>query len=134
VTCTDIIPQAVEALKLDYFDTALYDFRDEPKKEWIGVYDGILAKAVYVHATQDVFEKSLSSLSLVLKVGGIFCLTFKIGEGEEVETEKLGGERYFKYYRVSELEAIIKKYLQYELVKMSETSDGKWVQVLVKRV
>ncbi len=133
VTCTDVIPQALQSLEVDGFTTYFYDLRDEPKEEWSNLFDGIIAKAVYLHMSQEIFEKSLAYMGTILKVGGIFCLTFKLGVGEEIETRKLGGERYFKYYTQKELEAIVKKYQCYELVDTVTIEDKKWIQILLRK-
>lgn len=132
VFCTDIIPQAIDDLKSDGFDATVCDYRNEPNEEWLGAFDGIIAKAVYLHGTQEEFEKSLSRMGAILKPNGIFCLSFKIGAGEEIETGKLAGTRYFKFYTIEELKEIIGRHPQFELVKTSETSDKKWVQLLLR--
>jgi SAM-dependent methyltransferase len=133
VTCTDIIPQALDQLHHEGFVTSLYDLRNEPKKEWINSFDGIFAKAVFLHATQEQLEKSLDSLSECLKTNGIFCITFKCGVGEEIETDKLGGERYFKYYTKVELEELVQKHTQFELISVTVTSDEKWIQIILQK-
>jgi hypothetical protein len=133
VTCADVIPQALEALELDGFTTYTYDLRDEPRTEWTNSFDGIFAKAVYLHVPQEIFEQSLTRMNSLLKEGGIFCLTFKLGVGEEIETGKLGGERYFKYYSQHELETIIQKHPQFKIIDTSVTSDGKWIQLLLRK-
>lgn len=134
VMCADIIPQALVPLQAEGFETHLYDFRDEVKAEWVNAFDGVLAKAVFLHATQKVFEASLVKIGSCVKEGGVLCLTFKVGEGEEIETAKLRSERYFKYYTPKDLALIIAKYAQFELIDSTETSDGKWIQVLLRRV
>ena len=134
VTCTDIIPQALTSLSEDGFTTSLYDFRDEPHTEWADAFDGILAKAVYHHASQEIFKRSLTSLSKVLCSGGIFCLTFKVGIGEEIETEKLGQERFFKYYTLSELKKILDNHNEYKFINSQTALDGKWIQILMKKL
>jgi SAM-dependent methyltransferase len=131
--CTDVIPVALESLAADGFKTSMYDLRDEPQQEWINSYDGVFAKAVYLHVPQDIFEKSLDQMSTLLKDGGIFCLTFKLGVGEEIETGKLGGERYFKFYTEEELQNIFKKHQQYEFIESAVTDDGKWIQFLLRK-
>lgn len=133
IFCTDVIPQALESLVADGFTTHMYDLRNEPQQEWINSYDGVSAKAVYLHIPQDIFEKSLDQMSTLLKDGGIFCITFKLGVGEEIETGKLGGERYFKYYSEEELENIFKKYEQFEVVSVMTTNDEKWIQFLLRK-
>jgi SAM-dependent methyltransferase len=134
VFCTDVIPRALESLVADGFTTSMYDLRAEPQQEWINSYDGVFAKAVYLHIPQDIFEKSLDQMSDVLKSGGIFCCTFKLGVGEEMETGKLGGERYFKYYTELELENIFKKHQQYEVIETAVTNDEKWIQFLLRKI
>lgn len=134
VTCTDIIPQAIESLRKDGFETSLYDFTDAPANEWVDRFDGILAKAIFLHATQEVFEKSLTTLSKVLRTGGIFCCTFKVGTGEEIETEKLGGERYFKYYTLDDLIKILENHTEYTLINSLTALDKKWIQILIKKL
>lgn len=131
--CTNVIPQAIESLLADGFTTGMYDLRDEPQEEWINSFDGILAKAVYLHVPQEVFEKSLDLMCTLLKDGGIFCLTFKLGVDEEIETGKLGGERYFKYYSEEELKNIFDKHQQFEVVNTLTTNDEKWIQFLLRK-
>lgn len=133
VFCTDVIPQAFESLVADGFTTYMYDLRAEPQQKWVNSFEGVFAKAVYLHIPQDIFEKSLDQMSTLLKDGGIFCCTFKLGVGEEVETGELGGERYFKYYTEEELQNIFQKHRQYEVIKTMVTNDEKWVQFLLKK-
>ncbi len=133
VMCTDVISQALDSLQADGFQTDSYDLRDKPKTEWVHSYDGFFAKAVYLHVTQEMFEDSLSHVITILKDGGIFCLTFKLGVGEEIETGKLRGERYFKYYTEEELRNIFKKHQQFEVVSVITTSDEKWIQFLLRK-
>lgn len=131
--CTDIIPQALKELEQDNFQTSYYDFREKPKTEWFNIFDGVIAKAVFLHATQEVFEKSINNLSEIVKSGGIFCITFKLGEGEEIEREKIGGDRYFKYYSKLDLEQIIAKNSNFKILDIKETEDAKWIQLILKR-
>lgn len=134
VLCTDIIPQALQELEDDNFEVDTFDFRDKVKEEWLGKFDGVLAKAVFLHATQDAFEQALLKVKSLLKESGSICLTFKIGNGEEIETGKLGGDRYFKYYSEQELKDIFSKHSDLEITNVSETEDKKWIQfVLMKK-
>jgi SAM-dependent methyltransferase len=134
VLCTDVIPQALKELRSDNFETDSYDFRDAPKQEWIDVFDGVIAQAVFLHATQETFENGIRNLIKILKEKGIICLTFKIGIGEEIETDKLNGERYFRYYGEQELKDVFAKYEELEILETSTTEDGKWIQfILVKK-
>ena len=107
--CTDVIPQALEELSVDNFKTAMYDFREDPHDSWYDAYDGVLAKAVFLHASQEMFEKALRNISMMVKHQGVTCLTFKVGKGDDIETDKLGGMRYFKLYEEDELMEIIRQ-------------------------
>lgn len=135
VFCTDIIPEAIEELKNDGFDAEYFDFRGEIKDEWVGMYDAVLAKAVFLHATQDIFEKIIDKIKKLLKKRGVICLTFKNGNGEEIETKKLGGERYFKYYTEKDLREIFSKHEDLEILQIDkgfyENSD--WLQIILKK-
>jgi 23S rRNA pseudouridine1911/1915/1917 synthase len=133
VTCTDVIPSALESLQRDGFTTELYDFRDPIKPTWLKSYDAVFAKAVFVHATEEVFKKSLIQLYDTLRDNGIICLTFKIGIGEETENEKLGKERYFKYYEPEELATIILETNKYTIIDTHITSDKKWIQIIIRK-
>ncbi len=133
VLCTDVIPQALQELKDDNFEVDIFDFRNTIKEDWRGKFDGILAKAVFLHAKQNVFEKSLSNLKSLLKEKGFICLTFKIGDGEEVETDKLGGDRYFKYYREQELMDIFLKHSDLKVFNILITEDKKWIQFILEK-
>lgn len=133
VLCTDVIPQALEELNDEGFSTSYYDFRSKPKEEWLRAYDAILAKAVFLHATQADFEEALHHLLSILTKDGVLCLSFKLGEDEELETGKLGGLRYFKYYSQEELTDIFTKY-PLMVLDTAETSDSKWIQFILKKV
>lgn len=135
VFCTDIMSDALQELESDNFQTAFYDFRDAPKVEWENSFDGVFAKAVFLHATQEVFENAINNFKFILKQGGIICLTFKQGVGEEVEIDrKMNGERYFKYYTRKDLEDIFAKHPELEILEFLETEDKKWIQVILKKV
>lgn len=133
VFCTDIIPQALEKLAQEGFETAEYDFRDKPKAEWKERFDGFFASAVLLHAPQAVFEQALWNILEVLKVGGACAFSLKTGTGDEVSTEKMDAPRFFKYYSLDEIEKILAKY-PLEVVSASLTSDGKWAQIIFKKV
>lgn len=135
VLCVDIIPEALENLKADGFSVDEYDFNNKPKKEWSLQFDGIHAKAVFLHAEQKILEERLRDLAEVLKAGGYFCLSFKLGMGESVEADrKMPGERYFKFYSKEELEKIINDTGLYDIVDVATTSDGKWVQIILRLI
>lgn len=88
VVCTDIIPEALQKLSEEGFETAGFDFRNEPKPEWTGKFDGFFANTVLLHAPPDVFGNALRNVAVVLKENGVVAFSLKTGEGEEIMLEK----------------------------------------------
>lgn len=131
VKCTDIIPDALNQLENQGFDTEIFDFRDEPKKEWENQFDGYFANAVLLHAKQEIFEKCISNISKVLKRGGVAAFSLKTGEGEEMTEGKMDAPRYFNYHTEEEIRELISK-LPFEILDLSLTDDKKWLHVILK--
>lgn len=131
VTCTDIIPVALDKLSNEGFDTALFDFRDDPKKEWNNHFDGFFANAVLLHAQQHVFEKAVANISKVLKKNGIAAFSLKTGEGEEITEEKMDAPRYFNYHTEEEIRKLISN-LPFEILNISVGDNKKWLRVILK--
>ena len=131
VTCTDVIPQALQQLSEQGFKTAEYDFRDDPKPEWIGSFDGVFANAALLHASQDIFENALKNVTLMLMPRGVFAFSLKVGEGEEITTEKMDAPRYFNYHSESEIRGILTS-LSFEIISLSYAEQGKWLHVIVR--
>jgi SAM-dependent methyltransferase len=84
VTCADVIPEALQRLSEQGFETVEYDFRDDLNPEWIDKFEGVLANASLLHATQPIFENALKNIALMLKLDGVFAFSLKTGEGEEI--------------------------------------------------
>ncbi len=131
VTCTDVIPEALARLSEHGFETAEFDFRTDPKPEWIGNFDGVFANASLLHASQDVFENALKNVTLMLKPRGVFAFSLKTGEGEEITTEKMDAPRYFNYHSESEIRGILTS-LSFEIPSLSYAEQGKWLHVIVR--
>ncbi len=131
VVCTDIIPEALENLSKEGFETHQFDFRDNPRPEWNAKFDGFFANAVLLHATPDVFEKSLHNAIKVLKPDGVIAFSLKTGQGDKISYEKLDAPRYFKYYSKEELQAVINK-LPVDVLEFSKVDEGKWFHVILK--
>lgn len=132
VFCTDVISQELQKLSKEGFETAEFDFRDNPKPEWNNRFDGFFANAVLLHATQDIFLKALINISSILKKEGIIAFSLKAGEGEEILSIKMGSPRYFKYYTIENLKEIFNE-LPYKIIKIFCTNDGKWIQVIAQK-
>lgn len=131
VVCTDIIPEALQKLSDEGFETAEFDFRNEPKPEWAGKFDGFFANAVLLHAPPDVFENALRNVAVVLKENGVAAFSLKTGEGEEITLKKMDAPRYFRYHTEPEIREILSK-LPFEIISMSHADQEKWLHVVMK--
>lgn len=132
VFCTDVIPEALEDLKKEGFETGEFNFKDNPKEEWINQFDGFFANAVLLHATQEEFEQNLFNIYKILKKDGIVAFSLKTGQGEEISLEKMDAPRFFKYYEKEELEKILEKY-PYQIISMNKVDNDKWLHVILKK-
>lgn len=128
VTCTDVIPEALQRLSAEGFETAEFDFRNDPMDEWIGNFDGVFANASLLHAPQPIFENALKNIALMLRPGGVFAFSLKTGEGEEITTEKMDAPRYFNYHSEPEIRKILTS-LSFEILSFSHAEEGKWLHV-----
>lgn len=131
VTCTDIIPEALEKLSQEGFETSEFDFRSEPREEWNNHFDGFFANAVLLHAPKDVFEKAVANISKVLKKNGVAGFSLKTGQGEEITEEKMDAPRYFNYHNEEEIRNMLSA-LPFEIVSISHADNDKWLHIIVK--
>ncbi len=131
VTCTDIIPDALEKLSQEGFETSEFDFRDEPKEEWKNKFDGFFANAVLLHAPKEIFEKAVANILKVLKADGVASFSLKTGEGEEVTEEKMDAPRYFNYHNEEEIRELLSG-LPFEVIGISHADENKWLHIIVK--
>lgn len=131
VFCTDVVPEALKRLSMQDFETAEYDFRNDPNLEWIGSFDGVFANASLLHAPQDVFENALRNVALILKQSGVFAFSLKTGDGEEITLEKMDAPRYFRYHSEPEIREILPR-LSFEILALSHAEQGKWLHVVAR--
>ena len=132
VLCTDVIPNALERLQAENFQTDYFDFRDEPKVEWLGLFDGVYANGVFVHATRDQFKKNLNTILGILKPHGVAAISLKTGKGEEMSTEKVDAPRYFRYYSEEEVRMILNEF-PFEIIEATYSHNGKWLRLVLKK-
>ena len=133
ILCTDVIPKALQKLSEEGFETAEFDFRNNPKLEWIGKFDGIFANASLLHAPRDVFENVLRNAVGILNEGGVMAFSLKVGNGEEIMVEKLDGPRFFCLHTEPEIRSILSK-LPFEIISISYVDNGTWMTVVIKLV
>jgi SAM-dependent methyltransferase len=132
VLCTDVVPQALEELARDGFETEYYDFRTQPKGDWASTFDGYFANAVLLHADQKVFENAIESALQMLKSGGVGAISLKNGEGSEVSNEKVGAPRFFLYHSKEEVTKVLTR-AHAEVLEMHEADGEKWLHIIFKK-
>lgn len=100
------------------------------------VFDGIWACASLVHLTEEEMVVILEKTIHALKNGGI--LYFSVHKGDR---DGIYGGRYFRDYTKKELNGLIEKFPEAELINIWTTqdvrvgsSDNQWLNVLVKKV
>jgi ubiquinone/menaquinone biosynthesis C-methylase UbiE len=101
-------------------------------------FSGIWANGCVYHVPKADFPDVLSETRRVLKKGGIFSYNFKVGEGEGMEEKPRsfgGGPRYYAYYGVEEMMALLEQAgwefltgLGYPKKIFGETIAHFWVQ------
>lgn len=99
-----------------------------------GVFDGVLARASLLHLTKAEAKKVITKVLEILKNGGVFLSTLKLGEGEEVvEDEKYGqkAKRFFAFYTQEEGEQLFREagFKSVSSVLHQTPSGQMWVQV-----
>ena len=101
LVCVDGSPKMVKAAN-DSFSlnatTALFGDLDATAH-----YDGIWANFSLLHAAKKDFPTYLKAIHTALKIGGLFFISLKRGEGEK--RDRLG--RFYAYYQEDELESLL---------------------------
>ncbi len=127
---TDAVEKFVEyqkslghaAEKLNILDDALsYD-----------AYDGVFANGVLLHANESGCAYAIRAINNSLKNGGFVALSFKNGVGEKIESEKVGGARYFKFWKQNDVSSLLNK-SGFDVLTVSESEDGKWLYVIAQK-
>ncbi len=131
ITCTDVIPEALKRLSEEGFQTEEYDFRNDPKPEWLDNFDGVFANASLLHAPQEIFVNALKNIAMMLKQNGVLAFSLKTGEGEEITSEKMDAPRYFRYHSESEIRETMTS-LSFEIISLLHAEQGKWLHVIAR--
>lgn len=132
MTCTDVVPQAIEILTELGFESYLYNFSDPIKDEWVNKFDGVLANAVLLHAPEQIFLKTLSNISEILKSGGILAVSLQLGSGEDIMNNRKNMPRFFKFYSEESFLKTLKN-LPFKLIELYNTEDQKWLHAILKK-
>jgi SAM-dependent methyltransferase len=104
--------------------------------EYEGVFDGIWACASLLHVPRGELEEGFRRLTRALRPGGVWYMSFKQGEAEEVR----GGRRFTDFTEGS-LRKLLAGQPQLAVVEIWQTQDVRaqeraqvWVNAIVQRV
>jgi len=98
-------------------------------------FDGIWACASLLHVKESEIEGTINHLALFLKKQGVFYLSFKLGDGERQD-----GERLFLDMTEVRLRKIIKKLINLKLKELWITKDVRgeerpaWLNIILYKV
>lgn len=91
-------------------------------------YDYIIANSVYIHATIEQIEKSISEASKALFEYGVFLFNFMAGEKDNKMKEWSYPSHV--YYKKSTIESILKSCkLQYKYIDVAYPGQQTWLEV-----
>lgn len=133
VTAMDSSEQLVKlASELLGEDVLLMSF-DE--LEFCDEFDGIWACASLLHVPKSSIDAVLHRLTGALKAGGVLYASFKYGDGETIERERL-----FNNYTEDTFTQLVEKHISLDILRVWKTEDvrkdrkGKyWLNTLVKK-
>ena len=98
-------------------------------------YDGIWANASLLHCPKSEIKNVFKRLIAALKLGGVWFMSFKVGEGEQFDARG----RFFNNYTEHSLKTLINSFdelvLQNMWVSKSEIPNGtqEWVNAIVSK-
>ena len=101
VTATDASSGMIELAARHEGVTARQATFDELDTE--ATYDGVFANFSLLHAARADLPRHLTAIKRALKPGGVFHIGMKTGDGAHRDTL----ERFYSYYSVAELEALL---------------------------
>lgn len=122
---TDAFDAAVATLRHKGFNAAMLNLLRDDIAE---TYDLVIASAVLLHFTVDEFHETLTKLKPALSGGGRLGFSVKNGVGEEWSDAKMGAPRFFHYWSEEDLRQALAS-LDYEVIDLRHSEDGKWLHV-----
>lgn len=112
VTGIDLSKNMVRAAKkkcpnatFHVMNTKELEFSDEK-------FDGVWANSSLLHISKKDISQALGEVYRVLKMGGIFYLSLKQGDGEHIISDQrynIEAKKFFSYFRVEEIEVLLEE-------------------------
>jgi ubiquinone/menaquinone biosynthesis C-methylase UbiE len=95
-------------------------------------FDAVTAGASIIHLPKENLKDVLRKIHKVLKPGGLFFGTFRVGEGERYSIERRGNadlERFYSYFKPSELKKLFE---DLSFNKISIDQNDAWMALYAK--
>ncbi len=104
----------------------------------VGPYDMVLADAVWLHFNPAEAELATKKVYESLAPEGIFALTLKQGDGEEITDRKLNSTRYFRYWQEEDARKLLET-AGFEVIDIVQATDYRtdrpgWLLIIAKKV
>lgn len=103
-------------------------------------FDGIWASASLLHIPKNKIGEALNKIYSILRADGTFYISLKEGKGEEsIQDDRYGGvEKFYSYYQVSEIKALLENIgfniLKFDKVKPRKDYDtNSWIHLICKK-
>lgn len=133
ILCTDIMEDALEDLRSRGFKAEYFDFREEPREEWLNYFDGVYANATLLHSSKKSFPDVIKRISKILRKGGILAFSLKTGDKEEVVNTKMDAPRLFSYFSEEEINYALSQ-AGIKIIDLSYLDKGEWTHVLGEKL
>jgi SAM-dependent methyltransferase len=97
-------------------------------------FDGIWAISSLVHIPKQDIDYIIKSLTNALKIGGIWCISFKEGLGEKIEDG-----RFFNDYTQETFSSLINNHPRLEIERLWDNKDAmgrdqNWMTAIVRKI
>lgn len=111
VTGIDLSRNMIKAAKEKCVNATFHVMNMEKLEFTDETFDGIWANSSLLHISKKNIPKVLGEVYRILKVGGIFYLSLKQGDGERIVSDQryTETEKFFSYFRAEEMETLLKE-------------------------
>ncbi len=106
VTAVDLSSEMVKLSRYKGINTIQMDIENLEFKD--NTFNGIWAVTSLLHIPKRKLRKVIDKLGKILKKDGLLYICMKEGEGERLEKEPNGSERFFSYWKEEELKKLFK--------------------------
>lgn len=101
---TDITEAFLKHMHVSGHKALYFDILEGPYKKQTAIF----ANAVFLHFTAEQFQIALNNTLASLTDGGLFCFGMKLGDFEGWREKGLSGKRYFRFWGLDDLQAVLK--------------------------